>query len=203
MHVLSIQQLVIHSLGPISFSIQPGETVSLSGPSGVGKSLMLRAMVDLIPHQGEVSYGDELCQQTRPNLWRKKIGLLPAESHWWCDLVGAHFNALNEQQKGWFNTLGLSESVLEWQVNRCSTGERQRLSLLRLLCHEPQVLLLDEPTANLDPDMTAKVEVLIKTWQTENQAPILWVTHDQQQAKRIADQQLLINQNGQLEEVKQ
>lgn len=198
---LFIQQLGLHQIGPISLTIQPAETMSLSGPSGVGKSILLRAIVDLIPHTGEVSYAGQTCAQTRPNVWRTQIGLLPAESHWWCDQVGQHFNDLNERQKSWFSALGLDENVLKWQLSRCSTGERQRLALLRLLCHGPKVLLLDEPTANLDPDMTSKVEAVIKNYQAEYQVPVLWVTHDQQQASRIADRQLVLNQNGQLEEV--
>lgn len=201
MKALSIQQLALHQIGPVSLTIQANETVALSGPSGVGKSLFLRAIVDLIPHTGNVVFGDVKCSQTPPNVWRKQIGLLPAESFWWSDRVGDHFRTLTSQQVDWFKELGLAESVLDWQVSRCSTGERQRLALLRLLCNEPAVLLLDEPTANLDNETSLQVEALIHHYQTARQSPVLWVTHDQQQARRIGHRQFLITTNGQLDEV--
>ncbi len=86
--------------------------------------------------------------------------------------------------------LGFDESVFDWQVSRCSSGEKQRLALLRLLENQPQVLLLDEPTASLDPESVERVESLIKTYRERNASPVLWVSHDAGQLARVADRQL-------------
>ncbi|MDH5179153.1 MAG: ATP-binding cassette domain-containing protein [Gammaproteobacteria bacterium] len=199
---LEIKQLAMPALGPVDFAVAESETVTLTGPSGSGKSLLLRAMVDLLPHSGEVCFAGQCCEQTHPVIWRAQIGLLPAESFWWSDRVGDHFPPLSDEQLRWFGRLDLDRAVLDWQVSRCSTGERQRLALLRLLCHGPRVLLLDEATANLDQAMTLQVEQLIKTYQQLNRAPVLWVSHDMAQTGRIADRQLRLGRDGQITEVR-
>jgi len=198
---LSIKHLRCHHIGPIELEIAGGQCISFSGPSGAGKSILLRAIIDLIPNQGEVSFNDQAREQMRASDWRKMVGLLPAESFWWCDRVAAHFPALTEQHLNWFTELGFDSQVLDWEVSRCSTGERQRLSLLRLLCHGPKVLLLDEPTANLDRDSTAKVEKIIAEYKQQHQCPVIWVSHDQQQVKRVAEQHYVLEQDGQLQKV--
>jgi ABC-type iron transport system FetAB ATPase subunit len=181
--------------------IAAGQCVSFSGPSGAGKSILLKAIIDLIPNQGELSFNSHKRQDMRASDWRKLVGLLPAESFWWCSRVGQHFPQLNEQQLGWFRTLGFEQEVLDWELSRCSTGERQRLALLRLLCHAPKVLLLDEPTANLDKVNTEKVEKIIMDYRDQYQCPVIWVSHDQQQIRRLADVHYLLEEDGQLQKV--
>ena len=92
-----------------------------------------------------------------------------------------------------------TKDVYDWSVSRCSTGERQRLALIRLLCLKPQVLLLDEPTASLDEKNVQAVENLIKEFQYAGGA-VIWVSHDPSQIKRVADRQYQITGN-QLQEV--
>lgn len=198
---LSIRQLQCHHIGPIDLDVIAGQCVSFAGPSGAGKSILLKAIIDLIPNSGEASFAGQGRKHMRASKWRKQIGLLPAESFWWRDRVGEHFPALNEQQLGWFAELGFDKQVLEWEVSRCSTGERQRLALLRLLCHGPKVLLLDEPTANLDKTNSEKIEQIIKDYQQQHQSPVIWVSHDQAQIKRVADQHYILEQDGQLQKV--
>ena len=198
---LSINQLQCLHLGPIDLEIALGQCVSFSGSSGTGKSILLKAIIDLIPNQGDIHFGDQDRQKMRASEWRKLVGLLPAESFWWCPLVGQHFPNLNSHQKDWFAELGFDIDVLNWELSRCSTGERQRLALLRLLCHEPKVLLLDEPTANLDGTSTEKVEGIIKQYRQQHTCPVIWVSHDQQQIKRVASEHYVLEHNGQLQKV--
>lgn len=198
---LCIEQLQCYHIGPIDIDVAAGQCVSFSGPSGAGKSILLKAIIDLIPNTGEVSFDSQQRGQMRASKWRKQVGLLPAESFWWCDRVGQHFPPLNEQQLDWFAELGFDQQVLDWDVSRCSTGERQRLALLRLLCHGPKALLLDEPTANLDKTNGQKVEQIIKDYRQQQQSPVIWVSHDQAQIKRVASQHYLLEQDGQLQKV--
>lgn len=173
-------------------SIGKGECLVLSGPSGTGKSLVLRAIADLIPHEGDISLDEKLCTRAKPEDWRHDIGFLPAESQWWFDSVGEHFKQFD---KNLFRQLGFDESVLKWEVTRCSTGERQRLALIRLLQQQPKALLLDEPTASIDTENTRQIEKMIKEYQQQHEIPVLWVSHQQEQIKRIANRHVMLKNN--------
>lgn len=76
---------------------------------------------------------------------------------------------------------------MQWQVSRLSMGERGRLGLLRTLSKQPKALLLDEPTANLDNNNRKKIEELIKSYQKKRLTPVLWISHHDEQQKRVSD----------------
>ena len=179
--------------GPYSLQIAPGECVSLRGASGSGKSLLLRAIADLDPHDGQVLLDNIASTQIDAPLWRKQVSLLPVESQWWFDEVGAHFS---DAHCPWLEPLGFSADAMGWQVSRLSSGEKQRLALARALMNQPRVLLLDEPTASLDPESTAVVEQLVADYRHDTNAAVLWVSHDAQQAIRVGDRHLQLSANG-------
>jgi len=175
---LSLHNLQVQQLAPINLDISAGQCITLSGPSGCGKTQLLRAIADLDPHQGEARL-DGIAQGEIPApQWRQRVGYLPAESAWWRERVGDHFT--NPDPK-LFETLGFTLAWLEREVSRLSTGERHRFALLRLLNNRPQVLLLDEPTANLDQTSTQQVEQLISDYRQKLRAAVIWVTHDNSQ----------------------
>ncbi len=175
----------IHALHlqPLTFTVGAAECVCLSGPSGAGKSILLRAIADLIPHAGDARLDDRWCSRMTPTEWRRQVGYLPAESFWWSDRVGDHFADPAAVE---FDALGFGSEVLDWEIGRLSTGERQRLALLRLLANRPRALLLDEPTASLDPDNVLRVESLLSRYREQHRAPVLWVSHDTAQRARLA-----------------
>ncbi|GMV39080.1 MAG: hypothetical protein AMXMBFR64_07960 [Myxococcales bacterium] len=187
MPTLRIEDVRYGSFGPVTLTVGPAECVCLRGASGSGKSRLLRALADLDPHEGAVSLDGALASAMPPPLWRRQVGLLPADSHWWNDTVGEHLpdTALLLQ-------VGFGDDVLSWRVDRLSSGERQRLALVRLLAGQPRALLLDEPTANLDPASARDVEALIARWRLQHEAPVLWVTHDDAQAARVADRRFVL-----------
>jgi len=193
---LKIQDLRYHNVGPLELAIDTSECVTFSGPSGAGKTLMFRAIADLVPHEGQIYLDDEKTLEMSPHQWRKKVGMLPAESQWWHDTVREHFQ---EIQESWIEMLGFGKDVMEWQVSRLSSGERQRLALLRLLGNRPKVLLLDEPTANLDLENTLKVEKLLNNYLTQQQSAFLWISHDPEQIRRVGTRHFIL-QNGSLKE---
>lgn len=193
---INVKSLRFIDRGPFHLSIEGGECVCITGPSGIGKTLLLRSMVDLDCHEGQVFLDDVECQSIDAPTWRRRLGLLPAESQWWFDTVGEHFSEFN---RGWLERLGFKKETMSWTVSRLSTGERQRLSLLRLLGNRPQALLLDEPTASLDVAKVGEVEAIIHEYRRENAAPVLWVTHDPNQAKRVAERRFEMAQTNLIE----
>lgn len=185
MPALSVRGVQVATTRPLEFTIPAGACMTLSGPSGAGKSLLLRAIADLDPHPGEVWLGESAQHATPPPLWRRKVGYLPAESQWWLERVGEHFATLPSSAT--LEELGFPPDLPTWSVHRLSTGEKQRLGLLRLLALRPDALLLDEPTANLDPVATARVEAMVGAYRQERAIPVLWVSHDPDQAARVGE----------------
>jgi ABC-type iron transport system FetAB ATPase subunit len=190
---LQVRSLSFIDRGPFELSVDGGECVTLTGPSGIGKSLFLRSIADLDRHDGQVSLDDVECEAVDAPTWRRRVGMLPAESQWWFDTVGEHFSEVAEE---WLERLGFDNEVLDWSVSRLSTGERQRLALLRLLGNRPRALLLDEPTASLDLSNVGEVETLIREYRRAHAAPVLWVTHDPEQARRVADRRFEISRTS-------
>lgn len=178
---LQLKDLYTHHLGPLSLEAEES-CLTLSGPSGCGKSLLLRAIADLDEHQGEVSL-DGAGQDSMPAPhWRRLVAYLSADSHWWGEKVGEHFEQSPEPL---LEQLGFLPQAMDWEVSRLSSGERQRLALARALVLEPRVLLLDEPTANLDVGNQKVVEELIRQYLADHQALALWVSHDAEQRLRV------------------
>jgi len=182
--LLELDGLQRPAIGPVSLTLAAGECVCISGPSGAGKSQLLRAIADLDPHAGEVRLSGIPADSIPPPDWRRQVGLLPPESSWWLPRVADHFHACAALPLA---EVGLADAILGQPVARLSSGEKQRLALLRLLANRPRVLLLDEPTANLDPQNTRRVEAVIAAYREARGAAVIWVSHDREQAARVCD----------------
>lgn len=195
--LLSVRDLRTNLIKPTSFSLSAGECIAIQGPSGGGKTLLLRAVADLDTNEGRLSLdGRDRTTMSGPE-WRRLVGYLPAEPGWWADTVGKHFSdwatALAVVRQ-----LGFSDDAKDWPIARLSTGERLRLALVRALMVGPKVLLLDEPTAALDPASVVTVESLISARINAGLA-VMWITHDFEQAQRVAVRRLVVSR-GQVRE---
>jgi len=193
-NILTVKDLSIYHLENINIEIASKNTIGISGDSGTGKSVLLHAFADITPHNGSLALDGVLSTEMKPNEWRKRVGLLTTNSYWWSTKVSDHFDSDDDDD---FVALGMDYSLYHNDVSRCSTGELQRLALIRLLANKPQVLLLDEPTANLDESNRHRVEDLVLQYQDENNVPVIWVSHDTEQLKRLTKNCYKI-QNGQL-----
>ncbi len=194
---LQIKNIQARHLGPLSLTVSSDAAISLRGQSGCGKSLLMRAVADLDPHLGEVMLDGVPREEFSGPQWRKKIGYLPAVSQWWGDYVREHFDEEKidqDQIPKWLAALGLKQAVLEAATATLSSGERQRLALIRLLANRPQVLLLDEPTASLDPENVTRVEALVGDYQHQQRCAVVWISHDHQQLQRVASRHFVITQ---------
>lgn len=185
--MLEVKNLSCPGLSGLSFTLAASETSCLSGPSGSGKTLLLRAVADLDVNAARIFLDGRERQQFAPAVWRRQVAYLPAESRWWAATVGEHFES---PAHSLFEKLGFEAEVGGWLVERLSSGERQRLALLRVLTNKPRVLLLDEPTANLDASNIEKMESLLQDYIHENGAACLWVTHAPEQIRRLQASEL-------------
>ena len=181
-----------------SFDLQDGECVALQGPSGVGKTLLLRSVADLDPNEGTVKLDGTLREAMPAPAWRKRVTYLAAEPGWWSDTVQEHFTAWDDALP-LINRLGLPDDCGPWPIQRLSTGERQRLGLVRALVLRSRVLLLDEPTSALDPAAAAAVEGVIAE-RISDGTSVLWTTHDGAQARRVGTRIFVMRPDGGIEE---
>ena len=195
--MLKIDDLSRAVLKPVSLEVPAGICVAIRGASGSGKSLLLRAIADLDPCSGRVSLDGTERSAMAANDWRRRVTYVAADSGWWTDRVGDHFE-YPDIAAGYLVRLGFHGDVMSWPVSRLSTGERQRLALLRAMVQSPRVLLLDEPTSALDPEATAKVESLLHE-KINGGIIVVMVTHDAGQAARMSKRRFRM-QDGVLSE---
>src|ERR1700758_2155600 len=121
--LLQVRDLRTKILKPASFSLTVGECIAVKGPSGAGKTLLLRAVADLDPNQGLVSLeGRDRSTIPGPE-WRRLVGYVPAEPGWWAETVGEHFGEWAGAATV-LRDLGLLEEAKSWPIARLSTGER-------------------------------------------------------------------------------
>jgi len=187
---LSITKLQFLHCGPIDLQLKATEIMGLSGASGSGKSRFLRALADLDEHKGEILLDDINQQAIAAHLWRQKVALLSAETSWWFDTVVEHF--MMKELAEDLAALGFTQDSLRWNVSRLSSGEKQRFGLLRILQNQPDVLLLDEPTANLDKNNTRLFENFVMEYLSKHSACAVWVSHDHEQLQRISQREYKI-----------
>jgi putative ABC transport system ATP-binding protein len=185
---LRVKQLRSEHAGPFELILGMGACAAITGPSGSGKSLFLRMIADLDPNEGEVWLnGRERATMPAPE-WRRQVSYVSAESGWWADTVIEHFRGSPRDELEILSArLGLRDELMDAPVAQLSTGEKQRLALMRAMLPNPPVLLLDEPTGPLDEDSVARVETLLQERMASG-ISILMVTHDPNQAQRLGSE---------------
>lgn len=180
--------------GPFSLAVEPGRCVVLSGASGAGKSLLLRMIADLDPNRGDVRLGLVPRESMSAPAWRRQVMYVAAESGWWGDDVLDHMEDAAAAQ-ALLARLHLPPDILQAATARLSTGERQRLALIRALVRRPRFLLLDEPTSALDATATLAVEALLDDCKAQGLG-LLVVSHNPAQVARLQDRHYRLGATG-------
>jgi ABC-2 type transport system ATP-binding protein len=184
------------ALEELSVCIEPGEIFGLLGPNGAGKTTTVRILCGLIaPTRGE-AFIDGICVRTRPNEVRKRIGLLPEDA-------GDYKNLTLAEELEYHGALhGLDAATVRRRSDQLirrldlqgrsgdrlktfSRGMRRKFHLIRALLHEPRVLLLDEPTAGLDPSIVEEVWDLLKALAAEQQVTVILCSHHLEEVERL------------------
>jgi putative ABC transport system ATP-binding protein len=174
----------------VTLSIPPGKT-ALLGPSGSGKSTLLRLLNRLAdPDEGSVRFHGTDVRELDPLELRRRVGLVPQlpapVPGTVADNVafGPRLRGEEVDPEPPLRLAGLDPSFAERDASRLSVGEQQRVMLARALALEPEVLLLDEPTASLDSAATGAVEAALRSLRGVS---LVLVTHDRGQAERLAE----------------
>ena len=183
----------------IDLTLEQGPRTVVMGPNGAGKSLLLRLLHGLLtPSTGEVRWGSALPTEAvrrrqalvfqRPVLLRRTVG---ANLRFVLRLRRCPGTERAQRLDRVLALAGLTDLV-DRPARALSSGEQQRLALARALILEPEVLLLDEPTASLDPAAVGDIEALIEAAQGRA-TKIVLVTHDVGQARRLADEVIFLH----------
>lgn len=199
---LTIQYGSTTVIRDLHLSIQDGELVSLLGPSGAGKTTILKTIAGLLPPAGGKIYIDGTCVNHLPAEKRDAVLIfqkpllfpfLNVNQNIGFGLKMKHTDRKTAQKKigrileiTGLNTLG------NRKIHQLSGGQQQRVALARGLILEPAILLLDEPLSNLDPELRGQMRDLICSLQTQTKTTMLFVTHDQSEALSISDRVCLL-----------
>lgn len=177
-----------------SLAVAPGEKVAIAGASGSGKSTFLRAMATLIPVDGgRVILGGVDAAALPPTVFRTRVAYVPQTPPMLPGTVADNVAAgpalrgravTAERQAELIRAVGLAEGFLARAAEDLSGGERQRVALARALANDPEVLLLDEPTAALDPETALQVVELARSLAGEGRSVVM-VTHIEAHAEAL------------------
>ncbi|MBB6647960.1 ABC transporter ATP-binding protein [Halobellus ruber] len=183
-------------LRDVDLAVEAGETLTVIGPSGAGKSTLLRLLCRLDEPTAGTVYLDGTDYRTLdPTALRTRVGMVPQDPALRDGTVRENVT-IGPRLRGESIEPGRVEALLarvdlegyaDREVTDLSGGEAQRVAIARTLFVDPEVLLLDEPTASLDPDAQADIEALLADLLAASARTAVLVTHDQAQVDRIAD----------------
>ncbi|MDX8553707.1 gliding motility-associated ABC transporter ATP-binding subunit GldA [Tenacibaculum sp. 1B UA] len=182
----------------ISFSAQKGEIVGFLGPNGAGKSTTMKILTGFIqPSEGAVLVSG-IDVISNPIEAQKNIGYLPEHNPLYLDMYVREYlqfqGSLHKTKKSKINEIiekvGLTIEAHK-KINQLSKGYRQRVGLAAAILHNPEVLILDEPTTGLDPNQLVEIRQLIK--ELGKDKTVLLSTHIMQEVEAMCDRVIIIN----------
>lgn len=186
------------ALNDVSFTIEKGEIVGFLGPNGAGKSTMMKILTTFLPaSEGEATVNGFLVA-TEAHQVQKSVGYLAEHNPLYLDMYVREYLNFNadiykvsktEVEKVIQQT-GLTPEAHK-KIEQLSKGYRQRVGLANALLHDPQVLILDEPTTGLDPNQLIEIRELIKN--VGKQKTVLLSTHIMQEVEAICDRVIIID----------
>lgn len=190
------------ALDELSFSVEPGQILGFLGPNGAGKTTTMKIITGFLsPSAGKVSIG-ELDPETQMMEIRKIIGYLPEHNPLYLDMYVKEFlTFIGRIYKLGRKTLASRiEEVIEMtglgleqhkKISMLSKGYRQRVGLAQALIHDPQILILDEPTTGLDPNQIVEIRKLIK--EVGKDKTVIFSSHILSEVEAISDRVIIIN----------
>ncbi len=186
------------ALNDVSFEIKKGEIVGFLGPNGAGKSTMMKILTTYSKADKGEAFVNEFDVLTQPREVQKSIGYLPEHNPLYKDMYVKEYLAFNaavykiskKRISSVIEQTGLSSEAHK-KIGELSKGYQQRVGLASALLHDPEVLILDEPTTGLDPNQLIEIRKLIK--QFGKKKTILFSTHIMKEVEAVCDRVLIIN----------
>ena len=190
------------ALNNISFTIDSGEIVGFLGPNGAGKSTMMKIITSYISQTDGIVSVNGHNVATDPMSVKRSVGYLPEHNPLYLDMYvkeyinfSAQIHTISKNRVAEvIEQVGLT-SESHKKIGQLSKGYRQRVGLAVALLHDPEVLILDEPTTGLDPNQLVEIRGLIK--EIGKTKTVLFSTHIMQEVEAVCDRVIIIN-NGQL-----
>lgn len=186
------------ALNNVSFTINKGEIVGFLGPNGAGKSTMMKILTTyLVSSEGQAIVNDFNVSDEKMNV-QKSVGYLPEHNPLYLDMYVREYLQFNAEiykipkteVENVIQRTGLTPEAHK-KIDQLSKGYRQRVGLACALLHDPEVLILDEPTTGLDPKQLIEIRQLIKN--VGAQKTVLLSTHIMQEVEAICDRVIIIN----------
>ena len=184
----------------INFNVKKGEILGLLGLNGAGKSTIMKMICSYVqPNSGEIF----ICEKNiakHPNGTKKKIGYLSENNPLYQDMYVSEFlsfisNLYNLKKKNFKNVIELTgiKGIENKKIKFLSAGQKKRIGIAQAILHEPEVIILDEPTATLDPNQKNEIHQLIK--KLGSNKSILFSTHLLEEAEKICDRIIILHNN--------
>ena len=186
----------------VSFTVRSGEILGFLGPNGAGKTTTMRVITCFLPPTGGRVLVDGLDVVERSLEVRHKIGYLPESAPLYLDMNVVDYlrfiaavrrvpqAQVREKVRHAVDVCGLDE-VVQKNVGQLSSGYRQRVGLAQAILHDPEILVLDEPTRGLDPNQIHEIRDLIK--ELGRQKTVIFSTHILQEVEVLCDRVLIID----------
>ena len=200
---------VTHAVNDVSFSVEKGEIVGMIGHTGSGKSTIVQQLNGLIkPEKGEILLGGKniLTDFEKASDVRFKVGLVFQYPEYQLfeetarkDIafgprnMGLEENEIEERVRYASQLVGLDEDLLDKSPFDLSGGEKRRVAIAGIIAMKPEILILDEPTAGLDPVGRDTILARIKEYRDETDAAVIIVSHSMEDMAKIADRLLVMN----------
>lgn len=189
------------AVNEVSFQLKPGEIVGFLGPNGAGKSTTLKMLAGFLEaDKGSIVLNGEMLNQNASAV-KKQIGYLPESNALYQDLYVKEYLQFLTSVHSITNATELIQSVIEKtglsqmqnkKIAALSKGYKQRLGIAAAIIHKPKLILLDEPTAGLDPNQLIEIRALIQSLSKDTM--ILFSTHILQEVTAICDRVLVLHQ---------
>lgn len=199
LHNIAKSYPAITALKGVSFELKAGEVVGLLGPNGAGKSTLMKILTGYLKDwEGEILYGEKDLRKDIKSI-QQVTGYLPENNPLYPDLyvleylqfIAGLYHIKNAPFDQVIDKVGLNE-LKKRKINTLSKGYQQRVGLAAALLHDPEILILDEPTTGLDPNQLIEIRKLIR--QLGEEKIVLFSTHILSEVESVCDRVIIIRQ---------
>ncbi len=186
----------------VSFSVHEGEILGLLGPNGAGKTTTIQMLLGVLtPSKGSVTYfGKDIAKHREEILEKVNFSTTYTNLPWSLSVTEnltfiSYLYMIKNRKERVEEIIELFKlkALAKKTMSQLSAGQITRVNLAKAFINKPKVLLLDEPTASLDPDIASYIREIIMNYRNDTQATILWTSHNMSEVEEMCDRVIFIN----------